>query len=346
VRLRYGYWIRCEHVEMDADGTVVRVHCTHDPATRGGGNPPDGRKAQGTLHWVSAEHGLPAEFRLYGQLFTDERPGTTDDWMDGLNSESLVTKYGVVEPSVADDPTDRRYQFERTGYFWRDPTDGAADALVFNRIVALKDGFIKKVQAPRTEPRSSRDKNRPPQAARVIEADVQAAANALTARGVNPGDALALATDAESLAFFEGVVAQAAAADAGRWVVNELPRVRQGRPLVALPFGAAELAALISLIDGGTLSNRLAKQVLEVMAADGGQPAAIAKANGWQQMDDAHALAAVVDQVVTDNADQAARVADNPRLLGFFVGQVMKATGGKAPGKMVNSLLRARLGLD
>jgi len=103
------------------------------------------------------------------------------------------------------------------------------------------------------------------------------------------------------------------------------------------------MAALVGLLDQGILTGRLAKQVLEVMAIEGGQPAAIAKANGWEQLDDTDALKQIVAEVIAAHPDQVAKVAENPRMMGFFVGQVMKATGGKAPGKLVNQLLREAL---
>ena len=153
-----------------------------------------------------------------------------------------------------------------------------------------------------------------------------------------------LAVDEEARAFFDAARAQHA--DARRvaaWVVNELPRVRAGRSLADLPFQAAELAKLLDLAADGTLNPRLAKQVLEVLAKEGGNPAEIADARGWKQFDDEGQLAAIVDQVVADHADQVARYRTNPRLLGFFVGQVMKATGGSANGQKVQELLRSRL---
>ncbi|HEX4932839.1 MAG TPA: glutamate--tRNA ligase family protein, partial [Gemmatimonadaceae bacterium] len=145
VRLRYGYFITCQEVVKDASGNVVELRCTYDPATRGG-NAPDGRKVQGTIHWVSAQHALPCEVRLYDRLFSRPDPddaGEGEDFVSALNPESLVVRQGYVEPSVAKDPADQRYQFERVGYFWQDPVDSRPDALVFNRIVSLRDSWAK-----------------------------------------------------------------------------------------------------------------------------------------------------------------------------------------------------------
>jgi glutaminyl-tRNA synthetase len=147
VRLRYAYFITCTDVIKDAAGNVVELRCTHDPATRGGDSP-DGRKVQGTIHWVSAARALDCELRLYDRLFQvpDPEAGEDADFVARLNPASLVVVRGAkIEPSVADDADDTRYQFERTGYFWRDPVDSRSDRLVFNRIVTLRDSWAKAV---------------------------------------------------------------------------------------------------------------------------------------------------------------------------------------------------------
>ena len=129
----------------NAAGEVVELHCTYDPATRGG-NAPDGRKVQGTIHWVSAPHALDCELRLYEPLFTvaDPEADEDQDFTALLNSKSLVRVTGAkIEPSVARDPIGSRYQFERTGYFVSDPLDSAPGKLVFNRTVTLKDTWKK-----------------------------------------------------------------------------------------------------------------------------------------------------------------------------------------------------------
>jgi glutaminyl-tRNA synthetase len=148
VRLRYGYFITCQEVVKDAEGNVVELRCTYDPATRGG-DAPDGRKVQGTVHWVSAARGVPCEVRLYDRLFRVANPDALpegEDFTTALNPASLVVRQAVVEPSVLDDPPETRYQFERTGYFWRDPEDSTAARPVFNRIVTLKDGWVKELR--------------------------------------------------------------------------------------------------------------------------------------------------------------------------------------------------------
>ncbi|MHB1329412.1 MAG: glutamine--tRNA ligase/YqeY domain fusion protein [Gemmatimonadales bacterium] len=143
VRLRYGYLITCTDVIKDDAGNVIELRCTYDPETRGG-NTPDGRKVQGTIHWVSAAHALDCELRLYEPLFTvaDPEADEDQDFTTLINPSSLVTVTGAkIEPSVAGDPTGTRYQFERTGYFVSDGADSTPELLVFNRTVTLKDAW-------------------------------------------------------------------------------------------------------------------------------------------------------------------------------------------------------------
>jgi glutaminyl-tRNA synthetase len=151
VRLRYAYLVRCQSVARDpASGAVVEVRCTYDPATRGG-SAPDGRKVTGTLHWVSAAHALPAEARLYDRLFLVERPDLAEGGEGGfeahLNPQSLEALTGSrIEPAAADPALGDWLQFERQGYFFRDPVDSTAGRLVFNRVVPLRDSWALEAQ--------------------------------------------------------------------------------------------------------------------------------------------------------------------------------------------------------
>jgi glutaminyl-tRNA synthetase len=142
VRLRFGYIIRCDEVVKDEQGNVVELRCSYDPETRSGTGTSD-RKVKGTIHWVSAGHGIAAEVRLYDRLFTIPDPNTADDFTDVLNPESLQTVQAVLEPALAQLPVGEPVQFERLGYFCADSEDHSADAPVFNRIVTLRDSWAK-----------------------------------------------------------------------------------------------------------------------------------------------------------------------------------------------------------
>ncbi|WP_434355950.1 glutamine--tRNA ligase [Parasalinivibrio latis] len=142
VRLRNAYVIKAERVEKDAEGNITTIFCTYDPETLGK-DPADGRKVKGVIHWVSADKGLPAEFRLYDRLFTVPNPGAADDFASTINPESLQVVKGYVEPSLAEAKPEVGFQFERIGYFCADNKDSSADNLVFNRTVGLRDSWAK-----------------------------------------------------------------------------------------------------------------------------------------------------------------------------------------------------------
>jgi glutaminyl-tRNA synthetase len=365
VRLRYGYVIRCDEVVKDASGEITELRCSYDPETRGG-NAPAGRNVKGTIHWVSAEHAVPAEVRLYDRLFTVPDPDAGDeDFKTYLNPDSLVVVHGaLVEPSIANDAPGSRYQFERVGYFCSDIVDSKPGALVFNRTVTLRDTWAKVSQAaPAAEPAKS--KSGAKKSDRTSSADASDAApkpkaapahrdpamDAEAARlrsefGLNADEADALSRDGETVALFEAAVQAGAPAEAvAKWIVNELPRETGGRAIGELPFGGAQVGALVKLAEDGTLSSTAARQVLAEMAKGGGEPAEIVNRLGLRQVSDAGALAPAVDAVLAANAAKAAEYRGGKTgLMGFFVGQVMRQSGGKANPEVVRALLEERLG--
>ena len=140
VRLRNAYVIKAERVEKNENGEITTIFCTYDPETLGK-NPADGRKVKGVIHWVSAVHNHPAEFRLYERLFTVPNPGAAEEIESVLNPTSLVVKHGFVEQSLANAEPEKGYQFEREGYFCADNKDSRPEHLVFNLTVSLKEGF-------------------------------------------------------------------------------------------------------------------------------------------------------------------------------------------------------------
>ena len=144
VRFRSAYFIRCDEVVKDDDGNIVELRCTYDPETRGGQNPPDGRKVKATIHWVSAKHAVDAEVRVYDRLFANESPDSGEgNFLDHLNQDSLaVLENAKLEPNLAGLKTGTTVQFERLGYFCVD-SDSEEDKLVFNRTVPLRDSWAK-----------------------------------------------------------------------------------------------------------------------------------------------------------------------------------------------------------
>jgi glutaminyl-tRNA synthetase len=268
-----------------------------------------------------------------------------------------------VEPSVAADASDTRYQFERTGYFWRDPEDGVGERLVFNRIITLKDTWAKQESAaqvkaaPRALPARSETVAPPPlDKPRVSEERVEARRRdpVLAARmerytrelDLTLEDADVLTGSSESSDFFEAALAEHRDALAvASWMVNDLRGVLEGRDLADLPFGGRGLGRLAALVAEGSLSRRAAKEVLAEMAQHGGDPTEIVARLGLEKVVDTEALAEAVDKVLAAWPEKVAEFrAGRTNLLGHFVGEVMKATGGAADPKAAKSIITRRLG--
>jgi glutaminyl-tRNA synthetase len=142
VRLRNGYIIRCDEVVKDEAGEVVELRCSYDPDTRSGTGSSD-RKVKGTIHWVSAEHAVSAEVRLYDRLFARPDPNSAEEFMAELNPDSLEIVTAMLEPSLADIDVGEAVQFERLGYFCADDVEHSAESPVLNRIITLRDSWAK-----------------------------------------------------------------------------------------------------------------------------------------------------------------------------------------------------------
>jgi glutaminyl-tRNA synthetase len=389
VRLRYAYVLRCDDVVKDASGEVVELRCTVDLETLGEDVPAQ-RRVKGTIHWVSAPESIPCEVRLYDRLFTVPDPdsavppeeagmGEDEGFRYFLNPASLEVVEGArVEPSVLEDPADTRYQFERVGYFWRDPVDSTPEAPVFSRIVTLRDTWTRTiVRDPRgrvveeegqgkggqgrkegaERGRESGPGERPP-----VPPQVQARADALQAHfGLSEVDAEILARDPEMERFYRAAVDAfpmesagegpvpgglhpPGAVPVGNWIIHDLPPVQEDRPLEALPFGAPELARLVGLVESGVISNTGGKEVLEVLGREGGDPLAIVERLDLRLVRDEGALAATIGEILDAHPEKVAAYREGKTgLLGFFMGQVMRATDGKADPELAKRLVRDRL---
>ena len=370
VRLRYAYIIKCEGVIKDANGEISELHCTYEPDSRGGATT-DGRKIKGTIHWVSAAQAIPVEVRLYDRLFGVENPDEGGDFVQFLNPNSVeVLRNSLIEPSVATAPAGTRYQFERQGYFVSDIVDSAPGQLVYNRIVELRDSWAKAAQeaeapAPGEKttaaPKKPDTGNKPDAlkngAAKRTKTDVRNEARAntleLAARltrytselGLSFEDADILTGDLAIAHFFEAALTvDNNPKTVANWVNNEVLRELKDNSLTALPFSGAQLGALVALVDNQTISNAIAKEVFAEMLKNGGDPRAIVERKGLQQVSDPTALAPVIEKVIAANREKADQYrAGKTGLLGFFVGQVMKESGGKASPQLVQELVKTQL---
>jgi glutaminyl-tRNA synthetase len=368
VRLRYAGAIACDEVVRDAAGTVTELRCTLLGETRGGGNPADGRKVWGVIHWVSARHAVPAEVRLYDRLCAVPRPEDDGgDFLANLNPGSLEVVTAFLEPALGQAEAGSRWQFERLGYFVVDTVDTKPGALVWNRIVTLRDAWADQKTEARPAPKtkaategdkgadkkSAKARTRPAKRsgaeyraeARARDPELAAAHDRLLGAGLGAQEADVLSGDRATVSFYDEVVAAGVApATAARWLVHELPRAAGERGPGELPLRPAALARLASLVDGGTVTAAAGKEILAQLCESGGDPDAIVAARGLQQVDDDAALEGLVAEVLDKNPGKVAEYkGGRTGLLGFFVGQVVKASGGKANPQKVGALLSKRL---
>ncbi len=387
VRLRYAYFITCDEVVKDPEtGEVVELRCRYDPGTRGG-NAPDGRKVRGTLHWVSAPHGLKAEVRLYDRLFAVPDPEDVEEGQEltvHLNPDSrVVIPDALVEPSLAADVPGTRYQFERLGYFMADPEDSREERPVFNRIVTLRDTWGKSAEVAAESVRSGEvdgDSARAEKAgpgasggsgkgkgaleeAPSVQGEDTGRMNRDRARAADPAleasfrrfrtelgldevDADILTGSPELSSFFETAVRAAPKNEAAlaRWVVNELLRELKNRDLDELPLAPEDLASLVNLLEEGTISQPVAKEIFAQMVEEGVDPRAVVRSKGLEKVADPEVLGSMADEVLEAFPEKVREYRDGKTgLLGFFTGRIMKETRGKADPQLVQELLRERL---
>ncbi|HEY8075372.1 MAG TPA: glutamine--tRNA ligase/YqeY domain fusion protein [Labilithrix sp.] len=352
VRLRHAYIVTCTHVEKNELGEIVRVHCTHDPSTRGG-VAPAGKRVDGTLHWVSAAQSCDVEARLYDRLFTVESPGAdeTRDWTAEINPRSLEVVNAKAEPSIAKAKVGDRFQLERLGFFYVDP-DSKPGAPILNRTVPLKDSWQKivaKAESPTRKLGTAADVKRMLDEQRAKVAGLSPDAIALRdAHGLGPEEARLLAQDAAMRALFDDALANGGkdyAKPIASLVANDLLGALRASGRDKPPFGGAAVAELVGLAHSGAISTAQAKEVLAEMLASGKGARAIVEARGLKQIASADALGPIVDQVLAENADAVARFkSGNANVMGALVGMVIKKTKGQANPKLVSDLVKQRLG--
>jgi glutaminyl-tRNA synthetase len=359
VRLLNGYFFTCEEVVKE-DGEVVELRGTIDPETRGG-RAPDGRSPEGSIHWVSASHGVPFEARVYDRLFDVPNPRAGEgDFTDHLNPDSLTVQKGILEPVAAEQPDATRYQFVRKGYYWTDPEDSTADHLVFNQIVSLRDTWgdtdSSLSREDIEERRREKEKEKQKHKQRSLEGKTDPVALLSDAqrarfehyhedRGVKRESAATIAGDDALADFFDTALDTYDAPSAvANWVVNELRAELKDQSVEDLPFDGAQFAELVRLVDTDEITSRGARTVFDAMLEDGGAPNALVDAHDLRQVDDTEALDAVVTDILGDHPDEVDRYRSGKKgLLGFFMGQVMDATNGSANPEVVRDLLQERL---
>ena len=342
VRLRHGYIITCKEVIKDRDGTIVEIKAEYFPNSKSGSDT-SGIKVKSAIQWVSATDAKKVEVRLYDRLFKNETPEGIED----LNPNSLkIIKNALIEPAVITEKPDERFQFERQGYFYADPIDYSDEYPVFNRIVTLKDSWAKKTKTKQPPVKTEEKKAQ-------IEGEVTPMTDAqkrlfdsyTNKLGLNHEVANTLARDQFLSNFFkQALEALQSPVSISNIVANEVARELKHTEVNNLKFSAEQVAELAKMIDSETISSKIAKQVFEEMATTGKNPTLIVEEKGLVQISDPAKILPIIEQVIASNPENVNKFkAGNSKLLGFFVGQVLKNTDGKANPKIVNKLVIKKL---
>ncbi|MCJ8326833.1 MAG: glutamine--tRNA ligase/YqeY domain fusion protein [Campylobacterales bacterium] len=342
VRLRHAYIISFKEVIKDINGNITEIKAQYYSDSKSGSDT-SGIKVKSAIQWVSIKEAKKVEIRLYDRLFKTETPVGIED----LNTNSLeVIKNAFVEPAVINDRADERFQFERQGYFYADPEDYTNEKPVFNKIVGLKDSWGKKTKLTEIPVKIQSKK---------VQIDGEAIAmneeqkdlfdkytsslrlNAEVANIIARDESLSKFYE-ESLSFLNSPVSLA------NIITNEVARELKQMEISDLKFSVKQITELVKTLDDEIISNKMAKQVFEEMVKTGKDPKQIIEDKGLIQISDPSVILPIIDEVIAKNPDNLAKFkAGNSKLLGFFVGQVLKSTGGKANPKVVNTLVAEKL---
>lgn len=339
VRLKHAYILTCKEVIKDKNGKIIEIKAVYHPDSKSGTDM-SGIKTKSAIHWVSAKHAKKAEVRLYERLYKVDAPENVED----LNPDSLhVIQNAFIEPAVISEKPDVRFQFERQGYFYADPIDYTDEKPVFNKIVGLKDSWAKKSETAKSAPKAESKKAHVEGDVAPMSEEEKARFEAYTKSGLNSEIANTLARDAELSRFYEATLLHVKSPTSiANIVANDV--ARELKRETALPFGAKEVAELVAMMDEGVISSKIAKQVFETMAQTGENPTHIVETQGLKQISDPALLKPLIDEVIAKNPENVAKYkAGNTNLFGFFVGQVLKNSGGKANPSVVNSLVSEAL---
>ena len=342
VRLKHAYIITYKKAIKDDNGKILEIVATYSPESRSGSDT-SGIKVKSAIHWVDAKTAKTAEIRVYDRLFKTEAPEGIED----INPDSLqIIKNALIEPAVVNEKPDERFQFERQGYFYADPVDYTDEKPVFNKIVGLKDSWAKKTKT--TKPASK------PQVKKIqVDGEIASMNETQSALfdkytnklGLNSEVANILARDEHLSSFYEKTLAMLnSPISLANVVTNEVARELKQMQASELKFNAKQITQLVKMIDDEIISSKIAKQVFEVMSKSGENPTQIVEDKGLVQISDPSKILPIIDEIIAKNPDNVAKFkAGNTKLLGFFVGQVLKATGGKSNPKVVNKLVAEKL---
>jgi len=355
VRLRYGYIIKCERVIKNEEGEISELHCSYDSKTKSGA-PTNQRKVKGTIHWVSATESLPAEVRLYDRLFSVSNPEDVDEdkhFTDHLNVDSLVVlKRSRIEVSVASDPPEMHYQFERVGNFISDSKDSRPNNLVYNRTVTLKDTWKSSQENKKEQPaqveitskkkQPSRAKDIIPKPKPLSEQQLSSANKMIDQFGIPEGDAIIFARNPTLMELFRSASEETDDYNAlSKWCINEIPKDIMD---LDSPLSGKSVGELVKLRSLGKISSHSAKKILRIVANTGKSINEILEEETYAMIDDDQQLKDIVTEVIEGNEDAVQKyLSGKIQLLGFLVGQVMLETGGSADPNKTRALMESSL---
>ncbi len=337
VRLKHGYIIACKEVIKDENGKVLEIKAQYYPNSKSGSDV-SGIKVRSAIQWVSAKHAKKAEIRLYDRLYKCEEPESMED----LNGNSLkVIKNALIEPAVLE-LEEERFQFERQGYFFKDPMDFTVERPVFNKTVGLKDSWNKSAKNPQAKQKEKKEFVQGEVAAMnesqkaLYEKYLRLKLNAEVANTIARDEVLSKFFE-EALNFYDKPNTLA------NLVANEVAKSYKNEQNEHIK--AEHISSLAKMIDEGLISSKIGKQVYEQIEQNGGNPKEIVEKKGLTQISDPETIKGFMEEVTKANPDKVEQVRNgNDKLLGFFVGQVLKLSGGKANPKVVGELVAREFG--
>ncbi len=344
VRLKYAYIIEYEEAIRNENGNIIELKVKYYPDSKSGEDK-SGVKVKSAIQWVEESSAKKAEIRVYDRLFKEEMPKGVED----LNPNSLkVIKDALVEPFVIDS-NEERFQFEREGYFYKEPIDYTKESPVFNKIVSLKDSWAKKNKQTTPKKSSKVELKKPDKSgemAKLNENEQKIFDDLIKRYGINSQLANILARDKNLFEFFNKALYEySSAITIANIVANEVVRELKDKSIEQLKFKPQNIAILAKMIDSEIISSKIAKEVFEIMANSGKEPEIIVKEEGLEQISDPKIIEKIIDEVISRNQNKVEQYrAGNKKLFGFFIGQVLKATEGKANPKVVNELVKKILG--
>ena len=348
VRLRHGYIITCKEVIKDEKGNITEIIAEYNPESKSGSDT-SGIKVKSAIQWVSIKEAKKIEVRLYDRLYKNEAPEGLED----LNPNSLkIIKDALIEPAVITEKKDERFQFERQGYFYADPVDYTDENPVFNKIVSLKDSWAKKSETNKS-PEKSKTEEKQQTKKEVVHGEAEPLTDTQKALfekytneySLNNEVSNILVRDEKLSKFYEQTLLELnSPVSLANIVANDVAKELKEKEQNELKFDAKQIANLVSMIDEDIISTKIAKQVFEEMSKSGENPKQIVEAKGLIQISDPAVILPIIDEIIAKNPDNVKKYkAGNNKLLGFFVGQVLKTTGGKANPKVVNELVAKQL---